>query len=228
MRRSSRLRRRRFKRASPCLAYGQGAIAEGQAVRYLDRVSESELDTARWVNVVVASTRSPSISLREYLYVDTAAVRGVLAQMDSGIGESETKKSEKKTGGGVKGFAEHTQASGHDLTTTKSLGDALFPGCPRRHLRRVLRHRHRCRRNQHLRRQLVKPLRLRHRRPDRRARPQGRGDRPRSCRGGGHTNHDYLKQTFALQAEGLIDGGADAFLIETSQDLLQTKVAAIA
>ena len=41
----------------------------------------------------------------------------------------------------------------------------------------------------------------------------------------GHTTYDYLKQTFALQAEGLIDGGADAFLIETSQDLLQTKAA---
>src|SRR6478672_1822321 len=41
----------------------------------------------------------------------------------------------------------------------------------------------------------------------------------------GHTSYDYLKQTFALQAVGLIDGGADAFLIETSQDLLQTKAA---
>src|SRR6478609_7788265 len=41
----------------------------------------------------------------------------------------------------------------------------------------------------------------------------------------GHTSYDYLKQTFALQAEGLIDGGADAFLIETSQDLLQAKAA---
>jgi 5-methyltetrahydrofolate--homocysteine methyltransferase len=41
----------------------------------------------------------------------------------------------------------------------------------------------------------------------------------------GHTTYDHLKQTFALQAEGLIDGGADAFLIETSQDLLQTKAA---
>ena len=41
----------------------------------------------------------------------------------------------------------------------------------------------------------------------------------------GLTSYDYLKQTFALQAEGLIDGGADAFLIETSQDLLQTKAA---
>ncbi|KQR01157.1 methionine synthase [Arthrobacter sp. Leaf141] len=41
----------------------------------------------------------------------------------------------------------------------------------------------------------------------------------------GHTAYEHLKQTFALQAEGLIDGGADAFLIETSQDLLQTKAA---
>ncbi|MCE3244796.1 MAG: methionine synthase, partial [Arthrobacter sp.] len=41
----------------------------------------------------------------------------------------------------------------------------------------------------------------------------------------GHTSYDYLKKTFALQAQGLIDGGADAFLIETSQDLLQTKAA---
>ncbi|WP_432245152.1 methionine synthase [Arthrobacter sp. G.S.26] len=41
----------------------------------------------------------------------------------------------------------------------------------------------------------------------------------------GHTSYDYLKRTFALQAQGLIDGGADAFLIETSQDLLQTKAA---
>nr|WP_312855034.1 methionine synthase [Agromyces agglutinans] len=41
----------------------------------------------------------------------------------------------------------------------------------------------------------------------------------------GHTTYAHLKQTFAVQAEGLIDGGADAFLIETSQDLLQTKAA---
>ncbi|MCP2636248.1 homocysteine S-methyltransferase family protein [Microbacterium sp. HD4P20] len=41
----------------------------------------------------------------------------------------------------------------------------------------------------------------------------------------GHTTYDHLKRTFALQAEGLIDGGADAFLVETSQDLLQTKAA---
>lgn len=41
----------------------------------------------------------------------------------------------------------------------------------------------------------------------------------------GHTTYDHLKRTFAEQAVGLIDGGADAFLVETSQDLLQTKAA---
>lgn len=41
----------------------------------------------------------------------------------------------------------------------------------------------------------------------------------------GHTTYAHLKETFALQALGLIRGGADAFLIETSQDLLQTKAA---
>ncbi|MFM1950813.1 MAG: methionine synthase, partial [Actinomycetota bacterium] len=39
----------------------------------------------------------------------------------------------------------------------------------------------------------------------------------------GHTTYAHLKDTFALQAQGLIEGGADAFMIETSQDLLQTK-----
>ena len=41
----------------------------------------------------------------------------------------------------------------------------------------------------------------------------------------GHTTYAHLKETFAVQARGLIDGGADALLIETSQDLLQTKAA---
>jgi 5-methyltetrahydrofolate--homocysteine methyltransferase len=41
----------------------------------------------------------------------------------------------------------------------------------------------------------------------------------------GHTTYAHLKATFAEQARGLIRGGADAFLIETSQDLLQTKSA---
>ena len=41
----------------------------------------------------------------------------------------------------------------------------------------------------------------------------------------GHTTYDHLKKTFAQQALGLIRGGCDAFLVETSQDLLQTKAA---
>jgi 5-methyltetrahydrofolate--homocysteine methyltransferase len=41
----------------------------------------------------------------------------------------------------------------------------------------------------------------------------------------GHTTYAHLKATFAQQASGLIKGGSDAFLIETSQDLLQTKAA---
>ncbi|PWD50173.1 methionine synthase [Serinibacter arcticus] len=41
----------------------------------------------------------------------------------------------------------------------------------------------------------------------------------------GHTTYAHLRSTFAEQAVGLIDGGADAFLVETSQDLLQTKAA---
>ena len=41
----------------------------------------------------------------------------------------------------------------------------------------------------------------------------------------GHTTYQHLKDTFALQAKGLIFGGADAFMVETSQDLLQTKAA---
>ncbi|MES2170601.1 MAG: homocysteine S-methyltransferase family protein, partial [Actinomycetota bacterium] len=41
----------------------------------------------------------------------------------------------------------------------------------------------------------------------------------------GHTTYANLKATFALQAKGLILGGADALLIETSQDLLQAKSA---
>lgn len=41
----------------------------------------------------------------------------------------------------------------------------------------------------------------------------------------GHTTYQHLKDTFALQAKGLILGGCDALLVETSQDLLQTKAA---
>ena len=41
----------------------------------------------------------------------------------------------------------------------------------------------------------------------------------------GHTTYSFLKSTFERQAEGLLKGGADAFMVETSQDLLQTKAA---
>lgn len=41
----------------------------------------------------------------------------------------------------------------------------------------------------------------------------------------GHTTYENLKLTFKEQAVGLIKGGADAFMVETSQDLLQTKSA---
>lgn len=67
--------------------------------------------------------------LREYLYVDTTTVRGLLAQLDAGVVESEAEvvSSSKRTSGGVKGFAEHAQNWGDSRTTTKALGDALFP-----------------------------------------------------------------------------------------------------
>ncbi len=41
----------------------------------------------------------------------------------------------------------------------------------------------------------------------------------------GHIGFDELEKSFALQAEGLLQGDADAFLIETSQDPLQIKSA---
>ncbi|WP_265521402.1 methionine synthase [Oerskovia flava] len=41
----------------------------------------------------------------------------------------------------------------------------------------------------------------------------------------GHTTYAHLRDTFAEQAAGLLDGGADAILVETSQDLLQAKAA---
>ncbi|QDV90725.1 Methionine synthase [Phycisphaerae bacterium RAS2] len=41
----------------------------------------------------------------------------------------------------------------------------------------------------------------------------------------GHTTFDILEDSYAEQARGLLDGGADAFIIETCQDILQTKAA---
>ena len=40
-----------------------------------------------------------------------------------------------------------------------------------------------------------------------------------------HTTYAHLKGSYADASRGLIDGGADALLIETTQDLLQTKAA---
>lgn len=41
----------------------------------------------------------------------------------------------------------------------------------------------------------------------------------------GHTDYETLKSAYEKAAQGLIDGGADALLIETTQDLLQAKSA---
>lgn len=67
--------------------------------------------------------------LREFLYVDTVKVRGLLAQLEQGITEtsSTTQNSSKSTGAGIKGFAEHAQQWGSAETTQKSYGDMLFP-----------------------------------------------------------------------------------------------------
>ncbi|MFF2198458.1 methionine synthase [Streptomyces sp. NPDC058157] len=43
----------------------------------------------------------------------------------------------------------------------------------------------------------------------------------------GHIAYDRLRAAYQENAEGLIRGGADALLVETSQDLLQTKAAVI-
>ena len=41
----------------------------------------------------------------------------------------------------------------------------------------------------------------------------------------GHTSYEKLKLTYEEASKGLIDGGSDALLIETTQDLLQAKAA---
>ena len=41
----------------------------------------------------------------------------------------------------------------------------------------------------------------------------------------GHTTYDLLRESYAVQAHGLLDGGCDLLQIETCQDLLQTKAA---
>ncbi|MSV44576.1 MAG: methionine synthase, partial [Actinobacteria bacterium] len=41
----------------------------------------------------------------------------------------------------------------------------------------------------------------------------------------GHTTYQKLKDAYLLAAQGLVDAGCDALLIETTQDLLQAKAA---
>jgi 5-methyltetrahydrofolate--homocysteine methyltransferase len=41
----------------------------------------------------------------------------------------------------------------------------------------------------------------------------------------GHTTYEKLKDAYLLASQGLLDGGSDALLIETTQDLLQAKAA---
>lgn len=67
--------------------------------------------------------------LREFLYVDTDKVRGLLAQLDEGIveGSKERGHQEKLSGAGFKGLAQHSQKWGSETTVEKSMGDALFP-----------------------------------------------------------------------------------------------------
>ncbi|MFF9130750.1 methionine synthase [Streptomyces sp. NPDC014806] len=44
----------------------------------------------------------------------------------------------------------------------------------------------------------------------------------------GHTTFDAIRDAYQANAEGLLAGGADALLVETTQDLLQTKASVIA
>ena len=43
----------------------------------------------------------------------------------------------------------------------------------------------------------------------------------------GHTPYVKLRDAYQQNAEGMIAGGADALLVETTQDLLQTKAAVL-
>ncbi len=67
--------------------------------------------------------------LREFLYVDTDKVRGMLAQLDGGVfvEERETTRDDKRSQAGVSRFVQHYQTWGSERQIQKSLGDALFP-----------------------------------------------------------------------------------------------------
>ena len=115
--------------------------------------------------------------------------------------------------------------------------------------RGVSRRRGRCGRDEHLRGQPRQPRRVRHRPSHPRARgrrgpdrPGGRGRlvharapavRPRLDRAGHQAAlarprpFAVLRDVYQECAAGLVDGGADALLVETCQDLLQAKAAVI-
>jgi len=66
--------------------------------------------------------------LREFLYVDTDKVRGMLAQLNGGITEEERQanKNDKRTEAGLKSLGMYTQGWSEESYIQKSLGDALF------------------------------------------------------------------------------------------------------
>ncbi len=41
----------------------------------------------------------------------------------------------------------------------------------------------------------------------------------------GHISYQELKESYDEQVRGLFDGGVDMFIVETCQDILQTKAA---
>lgn len=67
--------------------------------------------------------------LREYLYVDTPVVRGLLAQLDSGVIEREvTVAGDERTSRlGIKSLADHARTWGENSSVDISLADAVFP-----------------------------------------------------------------------------------------------------
>ncbi|MGW5675415.1 DUF6414 family protein [Streptomyces sp. NPDC003860] len=77
----------------------------------------------------MATSKGSTVTLREFLYVDTDKVRAMLAQLDGGIAEElrETERKEKRTTVGPRVAGQFFHGSGSETYTNKSLGDALFP-----------------------------------------------------------------------------------------------------
>jgi hypothetical protein len=68
------------------------------------------------------------VILREYLYVDVDKVRSFVAQIDGGVPEEarHTERSDRKSAGGIKGFASHERDWGAEDYVHKSLADGIF------------------------------------------------------------------------------------------------------